>query len=145
MKADARRTRRSFDLSSSACIRVHLSSSAFNIFSRIRMRYWLPVCAVLLFIGGCTGTGKLTGQSTVQAQAMQGMLADVELIRGYVYGSGMPSDAESAARDLVAWSAKMAELFPPGQASTDYVDMSPRRAGGDEQSSRRAARSYAHR
>jgi hypothetical protein len=61
---------------------------------------------------------------------MQLMLADVDQIRGYVYGSGTQGDAENAAADLLSWSQRMAELFPPGQASTDYVDMSPARVQG---------------
>jgi hypothetical protein len=59
---------------------------------------------------------------------MQLMLADINQIRSYVYGDGTRSDAESAANDLVSWSNRMAELFPPGQASVDYVDMSSERA-----------------
>jgi Cytochrome C' len=58
------------------------------------------------------------------------MLADVDQIRGYVYGSATQADADKAAVDLVSWSQRMAELFPPGQASTDYVDMSPARVQG---------------
>ncbi len=59
---------------------------------------------------------------------MEAMLADVNQIRSFTYGSGDQAQAEAAANDLVAWSSRMAELFPPGQASQDYVDMSPERA-----------------
>jgi hypothetical protein len=67
-------------------------------------------------------------QPTPQGQSMQQMLADVESVRAFVYGSGTLGEADKAAADLVSWSRRMAELFPPGQASTDYVDMSPERA-----------------
>ncbi|MEJ0018957.1 MAG: cytochrome c [Acetobacteraceae bacterium] len=61
---------------------------------------------------------------------MQQMLADVDQIRSFVYGSGTQADADKAATDLAAWSRRMAELFPPGQATRDYVDMSPQRVNG---------------
>jgi len=67
------------------------------------------------------------GQPTAQGESMQHMLADVDQIREFVYGGGSQTQAESAADDLVSWSKRMAELFPPGQASTEYVDMSPTR------------------
>ena len=67
------------------------------------------------------------------------MLADINRIRGFVYGSGDQSEAENDARSLVSWSEKMAELFPPGQASTDYVDMSSERAREAPAAMRRAA------
>jgi hypothetical protein len=72
---------------------------------------------------------------------MQLMLADVAQIRAYVYGSGTQSDADKAAVDLVSWSQRMAELFPPGQASTEYVDMSPARAQGAPVAMQQAAQS----
>jgi len=59
---------------------------------------------------------------------MQHMLADLDQIRAYAYGSGSQKDAESAAVDLTSWSQRIGELFPPGQASTEYVDMSYERA-----------------
>jgi len=70
---------------------------------------------------------------------MQLMLADINQIRGFVYGSGDQTEAEHAASDLVSWSDRMAELFPPGQASTDYVDMSSERARGAPAAMRRTA------
>jgi hypothetical protein len=72
---------------------------------------------------------------------MAAMLAAVDQIRGYVYGSGTQSDAEQAAVDLLSWSQRMAELFPPGQASTDYVDMSPARVKGAPAAMEQSARS----
>jgi hypothetical protein len=60
---------------------------------------------------------------------MQRMLADVAAIRSYVYGSSSQAEALQAATDLVSWSQHLAELFPPSQASKDYVNMSPQRAG----------------
>jgi hypothetical protein len=61
---------------------------------------------------------------------MQLMLADIEQIRSFVYGSSTQADANKAAIDLVSWSQRMAVLFPPGQTSQDYVDMSPERVRG---------------
>ncbi len=94
------------------------------------IRVAVIVCTVAPFLGSCGGVGSPShvGQPTVQAQSMQLMLADVNQIRGYVYGNGTQSEAENAANDLVSWSNRMAELFPPGQASVDYVDMSSERA-----------------
>ncbi len=59
---------------------------------------------------------------------MQHMFADINQIRGFLYGSGSEGDATAAAADLVAWSKRMPELFPPELASQEYVDMSPERA-----------------
>jgi hypothetical protein len=69
---------------------------------------------------------------TIQGQSMQMMLTDVERVRAYVYGDGSTTrnDAETAATDLVSWSRRMGELFPPGQASTEYVDMDQARVRG---------------
>jgi hypothetical protein len=62
---------------------------------------------------------------------MQLMLTDVEQIRAYVYGgSTTQADAAKAADDLLSWSHRMSELFPPGQSTTDYVDMDPARVRG---------------
>jgi hypothetical protein len=58
---------------------------------------------------------------------MQRMLADVDQIRAFVYGGGTQAEAERAALELVSWSQWLSELFPPGQASTEYVDMSAER------------------
>ncbi len=88
-------------------------------------------CTAPITLCGCTATGAPhVGQPTEQAQAMQNMLAAVNQIRAYVYGGGSREQAETAAADLVSWSQRLPELFPPGQASTDYVDMSPRRVSG---------------
>jgi Cytochrome C' len=89
----------------------------------------MPVLAAQLLVAGCGQMGgpPHAGQPTEQARSMQQMLADVQQIRAFVYGSGDRGDAERAANDLVSWSGRMAELFPPGLASTDYVDMSPER------------------
>lgn len=89
----------------------------------------LLVCTALPLLGSCAGTPPHAGQPTAQGQSMQQMLADVNVVRSYVYGGTSQGDAERAATDLVSWSQRMAELFPPGQASKEYVDMSPQRAG----------------
>ena len=90
------------------------------------------VCATLSCLGGCTGDGSPhAGQPTIQGQSMQLMLADVEQIRSYLYGGNATrGDADKAATDLLSWSRRMGELFPPGQASTDYVDMDSARVSG---------------
>jgi hypothetical protein len=84
---------------------------------------------MLWLLVGCATTG-VPPQPTPQAQAMQHMLADINQVRSYVYGGASQADAAQAADELLAWSRRLAELFPPGQASTNYVDMSPERASG---------------
>ena len=95
----------------------------------MKVRRTLAIYAGLLMVGSCGNLGAPphAGQPTVQAQSMASMLADVDQIRQFVYGGGSQTSAQSAADDLVSWSARMGELFPPGQATTDYVDMSPQR------------------
>ena len=99
------------------------------------------VFATLPYLGGCTGTGASpqASQPTTQGQSMQLMLADIDQIRAFVYGGGTQADADKAAANLVSWSQRMAELFPPGQASTDYVDMSPERVRGAPEAMKRTA------
>ncbi len=94
----------------------------------MRIRATLFVCAAPLLVASCTQTSSPNaGQLTEQGKSMEAMLADINQIRAFTYGSGDQRTAETAASDLVAWSNRMAELFPPGQASQDYVDMSPER------------------
>jgi hypothetical protein len=95
-------------------------------------------------LGSCAGMNRPphAGQPTVQGESMQHMLADVNVVRAYVYGGSSQTDAVQAATDLVAWSQRMAELFPPGQASQDYVDMSPQRAGNAPAAMQRTASSF---
>lgn len=95
----------------------------------MKVRRELAICAGLLLVGSCGNIGAPphAGQPTVQAQSMAVMLVDIDQVREFVYGGGSQDAARNAADDLVSWSARMAELFPPGQASTDYVDMSPQR------------------
>jgi hypothetical protein len=103
------------------------------------MRIAWIVCGTLAALSGCNAPPPHAGQPTVQGQSMQQMLADINQIRGYVYGDGTQADADKAAVDLLAWSRRMGELFPPGQASVDYVDMSPARASGAPVAMTRAA------
>ena len=98
----------------------------------MKLRFALVLCAVVPFLGSC---GQMTastnvGQPTPQAQLMQSMLSNVNQIRAFVYGGGSQADATQAAQALVASSQRLPDLFPPGQASVDYVDMSPERARG---------------
>jgi len=92
----------------------------------------LILCAIMPCLGSCSPTGAASsvGQPTPQAQLMQSMLGNINQIRAFVYGGGSQADATQAAQTLVASSQRIAELFPPGQASNDYVDMGPERAGG---------------
>lgn len=84
----------------------------------------------LVCLAGCNAPPPHAGKPTIQGQSMQQMLADINQIRAFLYGDGSLVKSEEAAVDLVSWSQRMAELFPPGRATQDYVDMSPERAGG---------------
>ena len=108
----------------------------------VRIPIALFVGAALPFLVSCTETSTPphAGQPTPQGQSMQLMLADIEQIRAYVYGGSISrADAEKAAINLVSWSGRMAELFPPGQASTEYVDMEPARVSGAPEAMMRTA------
>ncbi len=87
---------------------------------------------VLLIPLGCTppATSVPTSQATIQGQSMEHMLSDVNKIRAFAYGSGSAAATEESAHDLVSWSRRLGELFPAGEATADYVDMSPERVGG---------------
>lgn len=88
------------------------------------------VIAAAWLLAGCADTANTPelGAPTPQAQAMQHMLADINQIRGYVYGSSNRSEATAAAADLQSWAARLEPLFPPAKASQAYVDMSLERA-----------------
>jgi hypothetical protein len=90
----------------------------------------LVLCVALLpLLANCGGSAPHAGQPTPQAESMQRMRADIELVRAYVNGSASQSDGESAASDLVAWSGKMGQLFPASEAQK-YVDLTPAMAAG---------------
>jgi hypothetical protein len=78
----------------------------------LSIRIALLICGALPSFG-CADTSH-QGQPTVQGQSMQYMLADVDQVRAFVYGSSIQVDAEKVAIDLLSWSRRMAELFPPG-------------------------------
>jgi hypothetical protein len=107
----------------------------------VRTRIALLVGATLTCLNACgpMGATPSAGQPTTQGQAMQQMLADIDQVRAFVYGGGSQPDAEKAATNLVSWSQRIAELFPPGQATTEYVDMSPERARGAPEAMQRTA------
>ncbi len=106
----------------------------------MEIRKIFVVCAALLLLGACMANPTPNViQPTPQAEAMQRMLAAVLEIRSYVYGSGTRDDANRSATDLLAWSQRIAVLFPPGQASTEYVDMSPGRVRGASEAMQRTA------
>lgn len=96
----------------------------------MRIRSACIVCAMLPWLGSCNAPPPHAGQLTEQGQSMERMLADVNQLRSFVYGSSSPAEADQAAQELLSWSRRMSELFPPGVASADYVDMSPERARG---------------
>lgn len=81
----------------------------------------------LLALAGCNAPPPHAGQQTMQGQSMARMLATVEALRAYARGEGGQPEAQNAAAELVAWSGRMGELFPPGEAAR-YVDMSPEMA-----------------
>lgn len=106
----------------------------------MKLRNIFVVCAALPLVGGCMANPTPQAhQPTVQAEAMQHMFADVVAIRSYLYGSGTLDDADRSATDLLAWSQRMSTLFPPGQASTEYVDMSPTRVRDADDAMQRTA------
>jgi hypothetical protein len=96
----------------------------------VKTRVVIPIFAAVLLLGDCTEVPprSVVPKPTPQAQSMQRMMADINQMRAYVYGSGTRSEAESAASELVSWSGRMRALFPPGESSAEYVDMSPERA-----------------
>jgi hypothetical protein len=58
---------------------------------------------------------------------MKRMLATVQTLRAYVRGQASQGDADQAATELVQWSNRMGELFPP-EVSAQYADISPQMA-----------------
>jgi hypothetical protein len=109
----------------------------------VRIRVVILASAMLPFLGGCDSMRppSRVGQPTVQGESMRHMLADVDQIRAFVYGGSNQGEADKAANDLVSWSNRMAELFPPGPSATDYVDMSSERARNAPAAMSRAAAS----
>jgi hypothetical protein len=94
----------------------------------------------LLLLGGCLANPTPHAiQPTPQADAMQRMLANVLEIRSYVYGRGTRDEAIRSATELLDQSQRIAALFPPGQTSTEYVDMSPSRVRGASEAMQRTA------
>ena len=62
--------------------------------------------------------------ATPQAQSMQYMLGDVQVLRAYVRNQASQDAAAAAAEDLVTWSHRLGALFPP-ETAAEYVDMTP--------------------
>ncbi len=84
----------------------------------------------LPLLAGCGGTpAPSAGQPTQQAQSMRRMQADMQVLRAFAEGTGTQENASIAASELVSWSNRMSELFPP-EAAARYVDMSPDIARG---------------
>jgi hypothetical protein len=86
--------------------------------------------SALLLLANCGGEAPHAGQPTPQAESMQRMRADIDTIRAFAAGSSAQSNAQGAASDLVAWSGKIGDLFPPSEAPQQYVDMTREMAAG---------------
>lgn len=82
---------------------------------------------VLLLLAGCKPPEPHAGQPTMQGQSMQRMLATVNTIGAFSRGETSQAVAEQAATELVTWSGRMGELFPPNEAA-QYVDLTPEMA-----------------
>jgi len=101
----------------------------------VKHRLALAICSALAVTGlsvlaGCGQVGgpRHVGQPTAQGELMGRMLVAINQVKAFSYGSGDQASAQAAADDLVNFSAQLPTLFPPGQSSVDYVDMSPDRA-----------------
>ncbi len=79
---------------------------------------------LLLALYGCGAPAPNAGKPTPQAESMQRMLADVHTLRDYVKGTVARTAAEEAAANLVSWSDRITDLFPP-ETAAQYVDMTP--------------------
>lgn len=85
-------------------------------------------CVALLGLAACAQTATTTpGEPTPQAVSMKRALANVARIRAYIYGASPQGDAVAAAAELDGFARGLPALFPPGQASNEYVDMSSAR------------------
>jgi len=95
----------------------------------LTLRFLGVLGIVLLAVTGCAPrTPPNAGQPTIQGQSMQRMLANIETVRAYVRRNATKQEAERAADELISWSARMGELFPPAVAPQQYVDMTPEMA-----------------
>lgn len=90
----------------------------------------------LLALATCNQPPPNAGRPTEQGQSMARMLANVDTIRAYTTGSANQSDAEAAATELVAWSGRLPELFPPA-VTKSYVDLTPAMVQSGSQTIRR--------
>ena len=90
----------------------------------------LPLVA-LVVLANCGGEAPPhAGQPTPQAQSMQAMRTDIDVVSAFTRGSATQSQAETAAGDLVAWSGRLGVLFPPSEAPQQYVDLTREMAVG---------------
>ena len=90
----------------------------------------LYLLAAVPIVGSCAEEAPHAGQPTPQAQSMRIMRADVDTIRAFAQGGTPAFEAEKAAKDLVAWSGKIGDLFPPDEAPKQYLYMSSAMASG---------------
>jgi hypothetical protein len=72
---------------------------------------------------------------------MERMTMDVNTIRAYARGGGGQDEALKAARELVDWSTRLRDLFPPAMVVALYVNMTSEMA----RSAPEAMRHTAHR
>ncbi|MGE0417036.1 MAG: hypothetical protein AB7O80_09545 [Acetobacteraceae bacterium] len=81
------------------------------------------MAASLLLLTTCAPQPEQATKATPQGESMQHMLVAIETVRNYVRNTTTQAEAEAATADLLTWSNRMAELFPPATASKLYVDM----------------------
>ncbi len=89
---------------------------------------WVLLCAMLA-LGACSERAPHAGQPTPQAQSMQRMLGDVQVLRAFARGQADHAAADAAVSDLLLQSDQITPLFPP-ETATQYVDLTPETARG---------------
>jgi hypothetical protein len=87
------------------------------------------VLAALLLLAACAERAPHAGQPTPQAQSMQRMLADVQMLRAFAHGQADHGAANAAVDDLLRQSDLITPLFPP-ETAAQYVDLTPETARG---------------
>lgn len=93
------------------------------------VKWWLAsACSAMLLVAGCNKPAPNAGQETIQGQSMARMLATVDTIRDYTQGKTTLAAANQAATELLSWSDRLGELFPPEVAPSQYVDLTPEMA-----------------
>ncbi len=78
--------------------------------------------ATTVVLASCNTPAPRASVPTIQGQSMARMLATVKELRAFAQSGTDRPHAEQAAAELVAWSGRMGELFPPG---VNYVELTP--------------------